>query len=61
MKLKYRTFDDTVYKEIECDYLKFYNNTEKKEKTYLLMVGEDEYGAFIKEIENVCEVYIEEI
>lgn len=55
MKIKYRTFDDTVYKEIECDDF-MYNFFKPNEVVLFVFLNHES-----KHIDNVCEVYIEEI
>ena len=72
MKIKYRRFDDTDYTEVECDNFVFKNTDYKtlvlclafrnkyyEQKDINKVVLHDCYK--FKGIENVCEVYIEEI
>lgn len=57
MKLKYRTFDDTEYTEVECTYFDFKYDENLSDKPILFIFGYE----FFSNIENVCEVYIEEL
>lgn len=58
MKIKYRRFDDNDYTEVECYFFDFRRLNDDENKTVLLF-----YKSLLDlhEIENVCEVCIEEI
>ena len=60
MKIKYRTFDDVEFKEIECHHFLFgIARREIKENSTVLdwygLDGENHH------VFNVCEVYIEQL
>lgn len=66
MKIKYRRFDDVDYTEVDVVYFQF-SNFKKPNDTILrlyLKVTDEVMRTVVDkivDIENVCEVYIEEI
>lgn len=65
MKIKYRRFDDNDYTEVECDDFVFKSYDYK---TFLYLNFRNKHNESVvhnyhnlKIIENVCEVYLEEI
>ena len=59
MKIKYRRFDDNDYTEVECDDFGFHKATHVyRDDTELFYIT---YDNKYHVIENVCEVYIEEL
>lgn len=66
MKIKYRRFDDNDYTEVDVVYFQF-SNFKKPNDTILrlyLKVTDEVMRTVVDkivDIENVCEVYIEEI
>lgn len=66
MKIKYRRFDDVDYTEVDVVYFQFSNFKKPNDtilRLYLKVTDEIMRTVVDKivDIENVCEVYIEEI
>lgn len=66
MKIKYRRFDDNDYTEVDVVYFQFSNFKKPNDtilRLYLKVTDEIMRTVVDKivDIENVCEVYIEEI